>query len=105
MSTHKICLLLRNMDNIFLNTPHMFLFLSELGPKIYVCVSGLSSEKTKYGRSALSFYFIEILHGSKVSRESDLRSVPYNRPVFIRSIVKNVKSLSGNQHNSLNHTR
>ena len=43
----------------------------------------------------------ETLHGSKVSRESDLRSVPYNRTVFLRSIVKNVKSLSENQHNSL----
>ena len=43
---------------------------------------------------------ITILHGSKVSRESDLHSVPYNRTVFVRSIVKNVKSLSENQHNS-----
>ena len=40
------------------------------------------------------------LHGSKVRRESDLRSVPYNRPVGVRSFVKNVKSLSENQHNS-----
>ena len=40
------------------------------------------------------------LHGSKVSRESDLRSVPYNRPVGVRSFMKNVKSLSKNQHNS-----
>ena len=40
------------------------------------------------------------LHGSKVSRESDLRSVPYNRPVGVRSFVKSVKSLRENQHNS-----
>ena len=40
------------------------------------------------------------LQGSKVSRESDLRSVPYNRPVGVRSFVKNVKSLRENQHNS-----
>ena len=40
------------------------------------------------------------LHGSVVSRESDLRSVPYTRPVGVRSFVKNVKSLSENQHNS-----
>ena len=40
------------------------------------------------------------LHGSKVSRESDLRSVPYNRIVGIRSFVENVISLSENQHNS-----
>ena len=40
------------------------------------------------------------LHGSKVSRESDLRSVSYKRPVGVRSFVKNVKSLSENQHNS-----
>ena len=33
------------------------------------------------------------LHGSKVSRGSDLRSVPYNRPVGVRSFVKSVKSL------------
>ena len=39
------------------------------------------------------------LHGSKVSRESDLRSVPNNRPVGVRSFVKNAKSLSENQHN------
>ena len=37
------------------------------------------------------------LHGSKVGRESDLRSVPY---VGVRSFVKNVKSLSENLHNS-----
>ena len=43
---------------------------------------------------------ILILHGSKVSRESDLRSVPYNRSVGVRSFVINVKSLSENQHNS-----
>ena len=36
----------------------------------------------------------------KVSRESDLRSVPYNRPLGVSSFVKNVKSLSENQHNS-----
>ena len=35
-----------------------------------------------------------------VSRESNLRSVPYNRPVGVRSFVKNVNSLSENQHNS-----
>ena len=35
-----------------------------------------------------------------VSRESDLRSGPYNRPVCGKTDVKNVKSLSGNQHNS-----
>ena len=29
-----------------------------------------------------------LLHGSKVSRENDLRSVPYNRPVGVRSFVK-----------------
>ena len=40
------------------------------------------------------------LHGSKVSRESDLCSVPYNRPGGVRSFVKNVKSLSENQHKS-----
>ena len=40
------------------------------------------------------------LHGSKVSRESDLRSVPYNRPVGVRSFVKNVKLFSENQHNA-----
>ena len=40
------------------------------------------------------------LHGSKVSRESDLCSVPYSRPVGVRSLEKNVKSLSENQHNS-----
>ena len=28
---------------------------------------------------------IQILQGPKVSRESDLRSVPYNRPVSVRS--------------------
>ena len=28
------------------------------------------------------------MHGSKVSRESDLRSVPYNRTVGVRSFVK-----------------
>ena len=39
------------------------------------------------------------LYGSKVSRESDLRSVPYNRHVSVRSFVENVKSLSENQHN------
>ena len=39
------------------------------------------------------------MHDPKVSRESDLRSVPYNRPVSVRSFVKNVKSLSENQHN------
>ena len=41
-----------------------------------------------------------ILHGSKVSLESDLCSVPYNRTVGVRSFVKNVKLLSENQHNS-----
>ena len=41
-----------------------------------------------------------ILHGSKVSRESDIRSVLYNRPFGVRSFVKNVKTLSENQHNS-----
>ena len=35
-----------------------------------------------------------------LSRESDLGSVPYKCPVFVRSFVKNVKSLSENQHNS-----
>ena len=40
------------------------------------------------------------LHGSKVSRESDLRSVPYNRLVCVRSFVKSVKSPRENQHNS-----
>ena len=40
------------------------------------------------------------LDGSKVSRESDLRSVPYNRPVGVRSFVKSVKSPRENQHNS-----
>ena len=39
------------------------------------------------------------MHGSKVSRESDLHSVPYNRHVGVRSFVKNVKSLRENQHN------
>ena len=34
------------------------------------------------------------LHGSKVSCESDLRRLPYNRPVCVRSFVINVKSLS-----------
>ena len=38
-----------------------------------------------------------LLHGSKVSRESDLPSVPYSRPVGVRSFVKNVKSLHENQ--------
>ena len=28
------------------------------------------------------------MHGSKVSHESSLRSVPYNRPVGVRSFVK-----------------
>ena len=45
-----------------------------------------------------------LLHGSKVSRESDLCRVPYNRPVGVRSFVKNVKSLSENQQ-LLNHIR
>ena len=36
----------------------------------------------------------------KLSRESDLRSVSYNRPVGVRLFVKDVKSLSENQHNS-----
>ena len=27
-----------------------------------MCVSGFSSEKTRYGLSAISFYFIEIFH-------------------------------------------
>ena len=40
-----------------------------------------------------------LLHGSKVSRESDLPSVPYDRH-GVRLFVKNVKSLSENQHNS-----
>ena len=40
------------------------------------------------------------LHGSKVSRESYLPSVPYNRPVCVRSFLKSVKSLRENQHNS-----
>ena len=40
------------------------------------------------------------LHGCKVSLESDLRSLPYTRHVGVRSFVKNVKSLSENQHNS-----
>ena len=40
------------------------------------------------------------LHGSKVSCESDLRSVPYNRPVGVRSFVKSVKWLRENQHYS-----
>ena len=40
------------------------------------------------------------LHGSKVSCENDLRSVPYNRPVGVRSFVKSVKSLRENQYNS-----
>ena len=40
------------------------------------------------------------LHGSKVSRESDLRNMPNNRPVGVRSFVKNVKLFSENQHNS-----
>ena len=39
-------------------------------------------------------------HGSKVSRESNLRSAPYNRPIGVRAFVKNVTSLSENQHNS-----
>ena len=43
---------------------------------------------------------LRILHGSKVSRESDLCRVPYNRPVGVRSFVKNMKSLSENQRNS-----
>ena len=43
---------------------------------------------------------MNILHGSKVSRESDLRSMTYNRLVGVRSFVKNMKSLSENQHNS-----
>ena len=34
-----------------------------------------------------------LLHGSKISRESDLRTVPYIRPVGVRSFVKNVKYL------------
>ena len=36
------------------------------------------------------------LHGSKVSRESDLRIVPYNRPIGVRSFMENVKPLSEN---------
>ena len=32
------------------------------------------------------------LRGSKVGRESDLRSVPYNRPVDVRSFVKNAEN-------------
>ena len=48
----------------------------------------------------LSWYLFSSKRGSKVSRESDLRSVSYNRPVGVRSFVKNVKSLSENQHNS-----
>ena len=35
---------------------------------------------------------IRKLHDSKVSRESDLRSVPYNPPVGVRSYVKNAKN-------------
>ena len=42
----------------------------------------------------------EQLHGSKVSCESELRSVTYNRPAGVRSFVKNVTSLSKNQHKS-----
>ena len=44
-------------------------------------------------------YICMKLHGSKVSHESDLCNVPYNRPVSVRSFVKNVKSLCENQHN------
>ena len=64
----------------------------------------LTTAVQRYGRTCwlitfLCRYFTQ-LHGSKVSRESDLHSVPYNRPVGIRSFVKNVKSLSETQHNS-----
>ena len=34
----------------------------ELRPKTYMRVSGFSSEKARYGRSALSFYFIETFY-------------------------------------------
>ena len=40
------------------------------------------------------------LHCSNIRRESDLRNVSYNRPVCVRSFVKNVKSLSENQQNA-----
>ena len=49
-------------------------------PYKYVCFK-FQPKKVSYGRSIL-------LHSSKVSRESDLRSAPYNRQVGVRSFVK-----------------
>ena len=70
-------------------------------PKTGFLVTGLNfknSNKTQDEFHIIIFFYI--LHGSKVSRESDLRNVPCNRPVGVRSFVKNVKLLSENQHNS-----
>ena len=51
-------------------------------------------------RRFVHLYIAFKLHGSKVSRESDLRSVSYNRSVGVRSFVKNVTSLREYKHNS-----
>ena len=68
-------------------------------PNIVICITFCGFEAGQKLVRSRSNYFAH--DGQRaLSRESDLGSVPYNRPVFVRSFVKNVKSLSENQYNS-----
>ena len=68
--------------------------------RFYSNLSRVSDTYKSFITLTLLWHYNWTLHGSKVSRESNLCSVPYNRPVGVRSFVKNVKSLNENQHNS-----
>ena len=68
--------------------------------RFYSNLSRVSGTYKSFITLTLLWRYNWTLHGSKVSRESDLCNVPYNRPVGVRSFVKNVISLNENQHNS-----
>ena len=56
--------------------------------RLLMCVSGFSSEKTRYGPSALSFYFIEIFYMNICIFSTFPNPTPHSPPFF--SIFDNI---------------